>query len=146
MVDELLERRRKLFRGPLHDPGGDIDHEAAPDDRAGLGQGPRPRRATLESFSHRALDRIGDRGTIDVLADLAVRSPQDAEEFLDMERDAVGALLIASTTSRGAGRPDSRMSVVIVAVSSAVSRSSRASSASRWASSRARHSRIGIRG
>jgi hypothetical protein len=47
----------------------------------------------------------------------------------------------ALETSRGAGRPVARMSEVTSAVSSYVSGARRASSASRWLSRRARHSR-----
>ncbi len=93
LVDELLERCLERPRRHVHDPGQDIRHEAATDDRAGAGRGLRLGRQAREPDQDRVLDGVRDAGFADRGAVDARLGAERAEQLLDVERDAVGPLV-----------------------------------------------------
>ena len=94
-------------------PASDLRDEAPTDDRAGACDRPRAsRRQAGEAGQDRVLDRVGDvrrRGS--ARPSVRASSPSAAEQLLDVQRDAVGALVDGVddlARSRQAGVEDER--------------------------------------
>ena len=65
LVDQLLERHFERAGRHVHDPGQDIGHEAAADDRAGACRGLRLGRQARKPDQDGVLDRVRDAGFAD---------------------------------------------------------------------------------
>ena len=90
VVDELLDRIVERLDGQVHHPGEDARHERPPEDGASPGHGLRLGRQPSDPRQGRVLERLRHGR---VQHGPAVREPlpaERAEEFLDVERDAVG--------------------------------------------------------
>ena len=150
VVDELADRSGQVRHVVADDGRQQVEVERAPDDRAGLGHGHGLRAAHRDARLDDGLERVRRTGGLDG-PELGERQPavvgQGSEELLDVERDAVGAGLDGlGDVGRKQDPGRSVMTAAIVAVSDALRRRRRISSARRWVTSRARHSRIGTRG
>ena len=79
--------------GHVHDPGQHLGHEAAADDGAGLGDLLGLGRPMAEARQHGVLDGVRHRRLADREAVGPGIGTQRAEQLLDVERDAIGALV-----------------------------------------------------
>ena len=91
VVDELVKGRLELVHRAVQDPGQDVRHEAATDDRAGPGDGLGIRRPTRDPGQDDVLDGVGHGGVADRRRVDRTGGAHGGDELLDVEGHPVGA-------------------------------------------------------
>ena len=105
MVDELLEGSLDGLGRQVHDPGQHIRAEAAPDDRADLGDRLGIDRSMRQTRQHRVLDRVGNRRLPNCQAVRASFRAERPEQLLDVEREAISPLVDGGRNLAWGGEP-----------------------------------------